>query len=949
MALSTTYGTSGADSLYAPPGLSFALAGDDTLTGSNADLQVFIGGRGADYYIPPLFGPSLVAESSGSDGDLIYLNMTPDSPEFFWGTTGSAAFFLGRDLSTAVIVADWLAPDSRIETWVTSAGVFSFAEFQTQLAGSTGYLGDFPVGGLVLSTQYATPSQLADINALLPVIAGVARAVDSPLPADDAGATPATATVLNGTLVQVTQGIGGLADGTGSDEADMFAWSAPQDGLLSVSLSGLTGAASLALVDAGGTVLAGGATPSTATQNLTWYFPTYGTIYVRILPGATTTVEQIASRTYQLDLAFTRNPAPLGTPATDSLAGTLGPDAIDALASDDSVFGNDGADSLIGGPGQDTLAGGTGDDWFTVGDGADVVDGGTGADRVDFAVIGGSASVQNAETIAGGAGDDGLWLIDAPTASLDLAGGADRLTLVSSPLTASLANIETILAGTGADTLYLLGAASGVSVSGGAGSDLLYLGGGGNSAISVAEVETLVGSALSDGVRIDAAAGVVVNLLGGADGLTLADTPSSRVTGYFIETLQGGSGADFVQLVRALNGGVVDLAGGADYLQCDAAVNSVTIRGCETLAASGSADSLSLGDVQAGTLINLLGGIDALSLSDGANILTAMWVESLVGGTGADTITITKIPGGGMVLDGRGGADWVTLGVTGASSVANVETLAGSGTDDRVSLASAPSGALVNLLGGVDSLSLGDAGNNLTVMWAETIRGGAGADLLTLSRVSGGGVGLDGGAGGDAVLMSAAGSLTLTNVETITGSSGADSFFLTSPGGTLRGQGGADRINLATGGSETILFGDISDGGGFGATTGYDTLYNFEASRDAVLVTDQLYDRIDPSGAGFAFAGRIGGAVNLAADKAVTLLTAVGTGGLVQPGFTGLLNALGPVQNIVGAGHDLLLAATDRVDSALYVLSDLDNNGSFSGGEVALLGVLYGVDLLAGL
>jgi hypothetical protein len=67
-------------------------------------------------------------------------------------------------------------------------------------------------------------------------------------------------------------------------------------------------------------------------------------------------------------------PPPAGpTSGNDNLAGSAGSDNIDALAGNDSIFGAGGNDTITGGAGADTLGGGAGDDLFFVTDAGDVV------------------------------------------------------------------------------------------------------------------------------------------------------------------------------------------------------------------------------------------------------------------------------------------------------------------------------------------------------------------------------------------------------------------------------------------------------------------------------------------------------------------------------------------------------------------------------------------------
>jgi len=66
-------------------------------------------------------------------------------------------------------------------------------------------------------------------------------------------------------------------------------------------------------------------------------------------------------------------PPPGPTNGNDNLAGSSGNDIIDGLAGNDSILGAAGSDTLAGGVGADTLGGGAGNDLFFVTDAGDVV------------------------------------------------------------------------------------------------------------------------------------------------------------------------------------------------------------------------------------------------------------------------------------------------------------------------------------------------------------------------------------------------------------------------------------------------------------------------------------------------------------------------------------------------------------------------------------------------
>jgi Ca2+-binding RTX toxin-like protein len=66
-------------------------------------------------------------------------------------------------------------------------------------------------------------------------------------------------------------------------------------------------------------------------------------------------------------------PPPGPTNGNDNIPGTTGNDSIDGLAGNDSILGDAGNDTLSGGVGADTMGGGAGDDLFFVTDAGDVV------------------------------------------------------------------------------------------------------------------------------------------------------------------------------------------------------------------------------------------------------------------------------------------------------------------------------------------------------------------------------------------------------------------------------------------------------------------------------------------------------------------------------------------------------------------------------------------------
>jgi Ca2+-binding RTX toxin-like protein len=104
-------------------------------------------------------------------------------------------------------------------------------------------------------------------------------------------------------------------------------------------------------------------------------------------------------------------PPPSGpTNGNDNLAGTGGNDSIDGLAGNDSILGAAGNDTLTGGAGADTLGGGAGDDLFFVTDAGDVVieTAGAGADTMITSVS--MTMPDQVETLSIASGISGITL-----------------------------------------------------------------------------------------------------------------------------------------------------------------------------------------------------------------------------------------------------------------------------------------------------------------------------------------------------------------------------------------------------------------------------------------------------------------------------------------------------------------------------------------------------------
>ena len=198
----------------------------------------------------------------------------------------------------------------------------------------------------------------------------------------------------------------------------------------------------------------------------------------------------------------------------DTLDGGAGNDIMAAFAGNDSLLGGAGNDSLDGGDGADTALGDTGNDVLQGGNGSDNLSGGEGADRLeggaDNDTLSGDA---DADTLNGGDGADRL---DGGTGNDSLSGGIGADTLIGGAgddryLLSDLQDLIIEINGGGADTvvttfsmsmmnhmeaMQIASGISGITLTGGAGNDMLignglansFVGGAGDDVILAGNV-----------------------------------------------------------------------------------------------------------------------------------------------------------------------------------------------------------------------------------------------------------------------------------------------------------------------------------------------------------------------------------------------------------------------------------------------------------------------------
>jgi Ca2+-binding RTX toxin-like protein len=273
-----------------------------------------------------------------------------------------------------------------------------------------------------------------------------------------------------------------------------------------------------------------------------------------------------------------------GTPESDVLIGTAGPDNIVAFGGDDVAIGGsgddaisagDGNDFINGGAGRDVIFAGSGDDQVFGGQGADIIYGDAGADRIfgdegddlinagagDDTVFGGSGNDLFVAEIGDGNdvyyGDDGIDTLDmsAATVSVTVNLGTGPLEKGSATSTQTgndvLWGIENVNTGSGDDTII---ASNAVNVmDGGAGNDTFVF-----RSTTAANGDTILGFEPGDHIDLS---GIDANTTTAGDqSFTLVTGAAFTAAGQLAVSFESGANGDFT-IVR----GNVDGNTNADF------------------------------------------------------------------------------------------------------------------------------------------------------------------------------------------------------------------------------------------------------------------------------------------------------------------------------------------------------------------------------------------------
>ncbi len=479
-----------------------------------------------------------------------------------------------------------------------------------------------------------------------------------------------------------------------------------------------------------------------------------------------------------------------------TVSGGLGNDTLTGGAGDDVLNGDEGNDDLVGGDGDDILNGGSGFDELDGGNGLDQLNGGDDVDRLTINANSGLKQVD------GGQGDD--VLVVNGTA------GADTFAL--NPLTPG--SVYTSITYTG--TVAGVADVEAYEIDGVGGSDAFDI--GDLSSTSVRAINVAVGGTPStidvDGTAVGDNIGVTTPAAGRVDVAGLAYQVSlNGVSLTDILTINGGAGDDTIKANAGVEGqiGIVFNGDeGDDFLSADATLNGGA--GNDTLVGGAGADTLNGGD--GNDILDGGEGDDAVNGDAGDDtILVSNGVDTVAGGADFDTI----------VYQGTAAGD--TLGLTGGAAIAvsglktgtinnttidRIEVLGLGGADTITIGLTGAYEVFVDAAAGNDTVNAAAATSNLTILGGDgddTLTGGAGNDSI------------DGGAGND-TLVGGAGNDTINGGagnDSITGGAGTDS---------LDGGDGTDTFTWSAGeGSDTVV------GGGDGADS---LIFNGSAAANVI-------------------------------------------------------------------------------------------------------------------
>jgi len=536
-----------------------------------------------------------------------------------------------------------------------------------------------------------------------------------------------------------------------------------------------------------------------------------------------------------------------------SVYGGVGDDTIDASSYTNAVFisGGDGADSIRSGAGNDLF------NYSTA----------TGLGHV-ASLSGGAGSNTLALTSDGQTGGDTLFKNVSQIQTFKTSNGANSITFGAS---AQNAGIISVISGTGNDTLDASAYTTGITMTGGGGSDSLLSGTGNDlfnfsTRLNLVSADTVAGGLGIDTVAISTDGqqfldtdfsklnSIEVFQTGtgsiGAPSSTLSAnilTLAGNATKAGITTVIGGSGNDSFNVSSAFFGAASSIIGGAGNDTVTISTDAQTIADAaftklssiEVFQTSNGANSLTLAANAANAgILTVVGG----SGNDSFNVSSAFFsaASSIIGGAGNDTVALST--------------DAQTIADAAFTKLSSIEVFKTANGANSITLGTNASTASIrNVIGGsdADTFDASALASNINITLngnggADSLLSGSGADVFLFSTATnlGAAATVNGGSGNDTVALTSnaqtvadaafaklssievfqtadgANSLTLASnftasmIGTVVGGLGNDTIDASALGSniniTLNGNSGADSL-LSGGGNDVFLFNTTTD------------------------------------------------------------------------------------------------------------------------------------------
>lgn len=494
----------------------------------------------------------------------------------------------------------------------------------------------------------------------------------------------------------------------------------------------------------------------------------------------------------------------------------------DSLSSFESVIGSAYGDTITGSViAGGTLNGGDGNDTFTVSAANTAVVGGNGMDTITHAGSGavsvnlltgvGSNGVTYAgiENVIGSGYNDTITGSSATGTTLDGGAGHDMIVVN--------AGGTTVIGGGGTDVAAFSGTKASYTIVNGPGGVITVSGGGLSSAVTLNGIE---GIQFSDG-------GIGATLNGTTGDDEIVGTP-------FDDIIDGLAGSDYIY--GQAGNDIIEGGGGADTMDGGDGIDMLSYAASNVAVTANLASGAGSGGHAAGDIISNFENIRGSAYNDtligdaGNNILIGgLGADSIQGGLGDDTASYRYATGSvtaSLLTSSRSGE------ATG-DTFTSIENLEGSNFLDVLS--GDDNNNMLWGLNGNDSLQ-GNGGNDTLIggVGSDTLNGGAGidsADYRTSTAAVGvsltSGTGWAGDANGD----------TLTQIENLIGSNFNDVLTGNAAANLLIGGAGADQLN-GEGGIDTASYAMASAGISVSLATGSGTAG--EAAGDVLTNIENL-------------------------------------------------------------------------------------------------------------